>query len=641
LPGIKVSVNFIQTLTLSNTHARDGSLDNKGIDKMRSVGVKFRVIGEGIPYLDGAEDELLEFMKSATDRSVGSDELAQGIHDWPSMYHLSPARANLLLPFSVGSEHRVLDVGCGTGTLTRQFAEWGSNVTGLEGSLARCLVANERLNEFENVEIVNGSLKEYLNEGHSEEFDVILLCGVLEYSGANRGGSDGPNKMLSGINHLLKPNGIVIIAIENQLGMKYLLGYNEDHLGVPWVGLSDYHLDHSGVRTWSRSALEHLLSKNGLSESRWYGSFPDYKLPTAIVSDDLWDLEDGKQLAHQFVRNPISDASSSPQFLSDSLSFWKLILQTESPQDFVNSHLVVASKSKLDGSSLLREGLIWTGHGTRKKKFSTRATLYANPNGLEYVHENRFAEVVKEGALHLQRNQVAVVVGDNMEDWIISQSRSRTLVDISEALKVWWDEALIILNTNTNGGVNFDVLPRNFVRDLKSEKWIFIDSEWTWHEPVAASTILIRSLFYLFLDRLNFLGIPKFSENKSLGETIYELAELIMGCKIEYDLKEFAAFEAKVQAAATTVNDVGTLKRFSDLLNTNLEELRIDPKTFRLNDINFKIKQEAFELAQELDSLRRLISNLENSLSWKFTSPMRFVARKIKIVKSLLISRKP
>ena len=281
-----------------------------------------RVIGDGVPYFDGAEAELLELMKNAEDRSIGSDELAAGIHDWPSMYHLSRARANLLMPFNISENHRVLDVGCGTGALTRQFAEWGSDVTGLEGSFDRSLVACERVREFENAEVVNGSLEEYARESHEDEFDVILLCGVLEYSGAIFGGSDGPERMLASVNQMLKSDGILIIAIENQLGMKYLLGYNEDHLGTPWIGLSDYHLVDEGVRTWTRSALQQLLTIGGLPYTKWFGAFPDYKIPTAIISDDLWSHKEGKQLARLFVRNPIQDQSSSPQFVSDTVGFW-------------------------------------------------------------------------------------------------------------------------------------------------------------------------------------------------------------------------------------------------------------------------------------------------------------------------------
>ena len=50
------------------------------------------VIGQGVDYLDGAEDELLKIMTEASDRSSGSDELAARIHDWPTKYHLSPQR---------------------------------------------------------------------------------------------------------------------------------------------------------------------------------------------------------------------------------------------------------------------------------------------------------------------------------------------------------------------------------------------------------------------------------------------------------------------------------------------------------------------------------------------------------------------
>lgn len=424
-----------------------------------------RLVGAGVPYSDGAEAELLELMTAAQDRSVGSDELAAGIHDWPTMYHLSRARCNLLLPFNIQPGARVLDVGCGTGALTRQFAEWECEVTGIEGSYERALVAAQRVREFDNAEITSGSLAEYVAEGHQEEFDVVLLCGVLEYSGAIYGGADGPGQMLSAIRSILKPDGIAIIAIENQLGMKYLLGYNEDHLGIPWLGLSDYFLDSSGIRTWTRSGLQDILTQNGFPHTKWFGAFPDYKLPTSIVSDDLWSHPDGKQLAKQFVRNPISDQSSEPQFKSDPMKFWELMLQTSSPEDFVNSHLVVASKQELEKSEYLKPDLIWNAHGTRKKKYATRNILSFSKSDSNLLLRVESPQPSLMGRLSFNRKSCNVLVGQNMEDWLVENLRGKNLIDSIPIFRKWWDSAKVTIEDSSDEGIQFDVLPRNFIMD--------------------------------------------------------------------------------------------------------------------------------------------------------------------------------
>ena len=596
-----------------------------------------RVIGDGVPYLDGAEAELLEFMKNADDRSIGSDELAAGIHDWPSMYHLSRARANLLMPFNISEKHRVLDVGCGTGALTRQFAEWGSDVTGLEGSYDRALVASERVRELENAEIVNGSLEEYAEEGHKEEFDVILLCGVLEYSGAIFGGSDGPDKMLASVNQMLKSDGILIIAIENQLGMKYLLGYNEDHLGTPWVGLSDYMLDTGGIRTWTRSKLGELLSKGGFGETKWFGSFPDYKLPTAIVSDELWNLKDGKQLARQFVRKPIVDKSAGPQYPTDVVSFWDLILQTDSPRDFVNSHLVVASKKKLEWSTFLREGIIWTGHGDRIKKFSHQATLTQSANGLEFTHDNSLVEKICEGAIQFKREKSPVIVGMNMEDWLVSRLRNTTQEQVCEVLKSWWLEAEKVLNSDPQNEFNFDILPRNFVWDSESEAWTFIDNEFKWLRPVSRGTILLRSLLLLFLERLNGLRIPVSTQEVSFGEFLSQVANATSDITFDCTIEDLIQFEAQVSAAiqGKSIDDCASSLR--ELLTRNVQEFRLDARDLSIKSRSDHLSQELSLITQELslvtqakDSLEREVNQIVNSRSWSLTSPLRKIGNLIK-----------
>ena len=58
----------------------------------------------------------------------------------------------------------------------------------------------------------------------------IVLIGVLEYVPKfSKDKKDPINRLLTICNKLLKDNGDLIIAIENKIGLKYLLGWEEDH----------------------------------------------------------------------------------------------------------------------------------------------------------------------------------------------------------------------------------------------------------------------------------------------------------------------------------------------------------------------------------------------------------------------------
>ena len=46
-------------------------------------------------YLDGAERYLFERLPGVADRSTGSEELQGLVHDWPTLYHLTPYRATI------------------------------------------------------------------------------------------------------------------------------------------------------------------------------------------------------------------------------------------------------------------------------------------------------------------------------------------------------------------------------------------------------------------------------------------------------------------------------------------------------------------------------------------------------------------
>jgi len=161
--------------------------------------------------------------------------LRQNLFDWPSLYHLSGTRANILRPFQrtlAGAD--VLEIGAGCGAITRYLGECGTNVLALEGSPRRAAIARSRTRDLENVTV----LAERFDRLQCDcKFDVITLIGVLEYANLFTSGENPPLAMLERVRSLLKPEGKLIIAIENQLGLKYFAGASEDHLGQPMVGI--------------------------------------------------------------------------------------------------------------------------------------------------------------------------------------------------------------------------------------------------------------------------------------------------------------------------------------------------------------------------------------------------------------------
>jgi 2-polyprenyl-3-methyl-5-hydroxy-6-metoxy-1,4-benzoquinol methylase len=190
-----------------------------------------------INYSDGdsVENRIREAIASATDVSIFSSELRGHCIDWPSTYHLSSSRANILRPFEnqlVGK--RVLEIGAGCGAVTRYLGEIGANVLALEGSRRRAAIARNRTRELKNIEVLSDNFDEFAAVG---SFDFITLIGVLEYAPMFIRGENPALEMLKRARSMLAADGKLIIAIENKLGLKYFAGAPEDHTGEPMYGI--------------------------------------------------------------------------------------------------------------------------------------------------------------------------------------------------------------------------------------------------------------------------------------------------------------------------------------------------------------------------------------------------------------------
>ena len=457
-------------------------------------------------WRDGAEDRMKNIFLATDDRSSASDFLASHITDWPSRYHLDRRRTNILRPINFDKSMRVLDVGAGTGVMSRYAAERGAKVVALEGDSMRAELASLRC-EGLNVDVRCGSVNDF---DDSEGFDLILVIGVLEYA-INH--PDGPSGFLKKLSQLLNPDGTVVIAIENQMGLAYWMGANEDHLNEPWVGLEGY-VSTSSVKTFSKPVLSSLLTDAGFKHQNWLYPFPDYKLPLTILSDRAYMENDRVDLIDQLVGSPVDRSRSGVLPFFDTRALHRQVVDSDMGQDMSNSFLVICRLN--ESKSILDEDVIaWRFSGDRKKDFLGVRQVTVEDGTRKINRKPAYENISSESSWLIQKNDESpaekYVSGPNLEQLALRSLREGNLKDFETLLSKFDD--WLTLNTCTPPA-DSEIHP--FLTDLSAEvlneelldcgfdNLVFedgvlklIDDEWSASGGVNADLAIARSLWKL------------------------------------------------------------------------------------------------------------------------------------------------
>jgi len=294
-------------------------------------------------YSDGAiEDELLQLVE----KPQAFMEVLARDDRWPLLYHLSPERRNLLEWYPFRRDAALLEIGAGCGALTGLFAERVARVTAVELSEKRSRIIERRYADRPNLEIMAGNFTDMVFD---RSFDYVTLIGVLEYTRAFIQTPDPYGQLLSRVATVLKPGGVLIVAVENRLGLKYFAGARDDHTGRQFDGIEGYPACSAmrsiagrpggGAETFSRDELSQLLRVGGFAEQIFYYPYPDYKLPAEIFSDAFLPAAN-----HMLADAPNYDQERLKLF-SEQRAFSTIIRDGKFPQ-FANSFLVLAARGK-------------------------------------------------------------------------------------------------------------------------------------------------------------------------------------------------------------------------------------------------------------------------------------------------------
>lgn len=197
-----------------------------------------------------------------------------------------------VLPAGAGP---VLDIGSGWGQVARPLARQRT-VVALEPVTERMAFIRAAACQDSLVERMAFVEADYFDVVFQTRFAAITAIGVLEWAGAFQGAADPQERQrefLRKTRSELAPGGCLVLGIENRIGLKYLLGTADDHLGVPGIASLRAPLArerwrrHSGhdLRsfTYSATELRNLLVSVGYSRIDFFAAFPDYKLPAKIL----------------------------------------------------------------------------------------------------------------------------------------------------------------------------------------------------------------------------------------------------------------------------------------------------------------------------------------------------------------------
>ncbi len=502
-----------------------------GVDVVRETGQA---------WLDGSEDVLHERMTtSGLPLDSLSDELFATATSWPERYHLSPSRANAIRALDLPADACVLEIGAGCGAITRYLGETCALVDALEPTFARARVAAARTAELPGVRVFNAEVEDLPDE---QVYDLVVVVGVLEYVGGG-GDEEAPYvAFLDRLRRTLRTGGRLVLAIENELGVKYLAGAPEDHSGKVFHSVEGYPVD-GPARTFSRRRLQRLLGESGFATTHVLGAFPDYKLTRIVLDGTL--LERAPSLAVRAPHFPSPDWVQPRPVLLDEQKLWQELVDAGVGLDFANSFVVVASVGE-PTSSLWPQGRLARYFSMqRRRHFQVVKTVASDADGVTVTSE-RLASGEADGLAVLPYS----------EPWLDGESLVERAVAAPETLddvvRDWGRVVRARLAEAAPGeGVAFDVLPHNVLyRDGVPG---LIDDEWR-STGMTPRDAILRGALVLVRDLLDVAGPERWgaSDWRELVARVADVAgEPVDGDGIERAILLEADLQATVGGAAT------------------------------------------------------------------------------------------
>jgi len=259
----------------------------------------------------GIYEDLLNIVKTEKDL----EEFLTHEDKYEYLYNLSNIRKNVFEWYDFNPDARLLELGAECGALTSLFCDRVKEVVAIDEDEKKCAV-----NIARNAKKGNLKVRRHMEslddktQADSTKKDADIVNGKYDYITII--GNFTTDKLKTA-KKLLKPDGKLLLAIENKYGIKY------------WSG-------DERPNTYSRMQLIGLLRMEGFQIEQGYYPIPDYVFPMEIYSS--------KNLPKAGSISTVSPSFIKDKVLSlDEIKAYDMVIKDGKFEEYANSFIVVAS----------------------------------------------------------------------------------------------------------------------------------------------------------------------------------------------------------------------------------------------------------------------------------------------------------
>jgi SAM-dependent methyltransferase len=223
------------------------------------------------------------------------DEAFAARKPWLHEVITSPRRTAFFGSVLPAGSGLVLDLGAGWGQICRPLARHRP-VVALEPVAERLAFIRAAARQDGIGDQLTFVEADYLELSFETKFEAICAIGVLEWAGAFQVDADPQQRQREFLRKTraeLAPGGALILGIENRIGLKYLLGCADDHIGAAGIACLPAALARArwnastghALRsfTYSQTELYAMLETAGYTSIEFFAALPDYKLPEVLL----------------------------------------------------------------------------------------------------------------------------------------------------------------------------------------------------------------------------------------------------------------------------------------------------------------------------------------------------------------------